>query len=203
MLTSRQKILHYISEQGNATVEELSHALNVTTANIRHHLAVLVDQGSVMVIGSKPATFRGRPSQVYSLVQQSLRNNLESLTDILLSELKQNPISGEDGVLLKNVAAQLASKYKIDSSNPTRRLYSTIGILNQMNYRSHWEAHVEKPLIIFDHCPYKPIVGRHPEVCLIDKYILETLLSTPVEQIEKDTTNLKGLPQCVFILMGF
>jgi predicted ArsR family transcriptional regulator len=200
METSRQKILNYIAEQQCATVDELSKVFRVTPANIRHHLSVLTDQGSVKVVGTKAAAFRGRPSQIYIASRPESENNLESLTDILLSELGRDSRADVSEPVMKRIAENMVSQYQVDTSNPTRRLYSSVRVLNQMKYRAHWEEHIENPHIMLDHCPYRALTERHPEVCLLDKFILEAILSTPVEQIEKNIPNAKGFPRCVFIL---
>jgi predicted ArsR family transcriptional regulator len=200
MSNARQKILNFIIEQQSTTVDELSKVFKVTPANIRHHLSILIGQGSVKVIGQKAASFRGRPAQIYSCTQQSNQNNLDQLADVLLADFLQN--SGQDGTnsLLKKIASQMVSKYSIEFNNPTRRLYSSIRVLNHMSYQAHWEAHVKNPRIMLGHCPYGAILDRHPEICQMDTFVIETLLNTPVRQIEKLTLNAKGLPECVFLL---
>jgi predicted ArsR family transcriptional regulator len=200
MSNARQKILNFIIEQQSTTVAELSKVFKVTPANIRHHLSILVGQGSVNVIGQKAAAFRGRPAQIYSCTQQSNQNNLDHLTDALLSNFFLNYGPEEANVLLKKIASQMVAKFPLDVNNPTRRLYSSIRTLNHMNYQAHWEAHVENPRIMLGHCPYRAILNDHPEVCQMDAFVLQALLDTPVQQIEKLTLNTKGLPQCIFIM---
>jgi predicted ArsR family transcriptional regulator len=200
MPNSRQKILNYIQEQQSTTVEELSRVFRVTPANIRHHLSILTEQGSITVIGQKEAYQRGRPAQIYSSKQQNDLNNLDKLSDALLCTLISNDKHDEKNQLVENIATRLASQFVTDIINPTRRLYSTIHSLNRMNYQAHWEAHVINPRIMFGHCPYQAIFKNHPELCQIDKLLLEHLLDTPVRQIEKNTINKKGLAQCVFLI---
>ena len=200
MPTARQKILNFILEQQSTTVEELSKVFQVTPANIRHHLSILIGQGSVKIIGLKPASFRGRPAQIYSCTQQSDQNDLDQLADVLFTNILENCSLCETETTLKKIAGQLVLKYPIDANNPTRRLYSSIRILNHMNYQAHWEAHVENPRIMLGHCPYGAILEHHPQMCQMDGYILEALLDAPVKQVEKLALNLKGLQQCVFLL---
>lgn len=200
MTNSRQKILNFIIEQQCTTVEELSKVFRVTPANIRHHLSILTEQGSVKVIGEKSSGIKGRPSLIYSSRQHSDRNNLDRLSDALLCKLTYNSGTEERNRLIENIAILLGAEFKTDFSNPTRRLYSTIHALNRMNYQAHWEAHVINPRIMFGHCPYQTILKEHPELCLMDALLLEQLLDTPVRQTEKQSINLKGLPQCVFLI---
>ena len=103
--------------------------------------------------------------------------------------------------LLKVIAGQMVAKFPADSTNPTRRLYSSIRALNRMNYQAHWEAHGEHPRIMLGHCPYSALVGQHPEICQMDEFVLEDLLDSPVKQIEKlAATRPKVFSQCVFFM---
>ncbi len=200
MSNARQKILNYIVEQQSTTVEELSKVFRVTPANIRHHLSILVGQGSIKVIGQKPPLFRGRPAQIYSDARQTNRNNLDQLADVLLSNILEKYSQDEISTLLKQIARQMIANFPLDINNPTRRMYSSIRILNHLNYQAHWEAHIENPRIMLGHCPYSSILSHHPQICQLDSFLLEELLNAPVTLIEKLTINAKSLPQCVFLL---
>jgi predicted ArsR family transcriptional regulator len=200
MPNARQRILSFITEKKSATVEELSKVFKVTPANIRHHLSILIEQGSVDIIGFKPAVLRGRPTQIYSATQQINQNNLDQLIEVLLSYAENNIGYNDRDQLLKDIASEMVAKFPADTINPTRRLYSSIRALNRMNYQAHWEAHGEHPRIMLGHCPYSVLVDQHPEICQMDEFMLQALLDTPVEQIEKRTGTAKGLSQCVFFM---
>jgi predicted ArsR family transcriptional regulator len=200
MTTARQKILNFIIEQQSTTVEELSKVFRVTPANIRHHLSILIEQGCVQVIGQKATAPRGRPAQIYSATQQSNQNNLDHLTKALFSTLLQDSIPDERDKYLREIATCMVSNFSQDNYNPTRRLYSSIRILNRMNYQAHWEAHIDNPRIMLGHCPYRDVLDYHPEICQMDAFVLEVLLGTPVLQIEKLALNVREIPQCVFLL---
>jgi predicted ArsR family transcriptional regulator len=200
MPNARQRILSYIIDKKSATVEELSKVFKVTPANIRHHLSILIEQGSVNIIGLKPAAIMGRPAQIYSATQQINQNNLEQLIEALFSYSVKNFGQNDSDHLLKGIASQIVAKFPPDSINPTRRFYSSIRALNRMNYQAHWEAHGEHPRIMLGHCPYSALVNQHPEICQMDEFLLEAFLDTPVEQIEKLTGTLNGLSQCVFFM---
>lgn len=200
MLNARQKILNFIYEQQSTTVEELSRVFNVTQANIRHHLSILMGQGTVKVIGQKAAHFRGRQALIYSCTQRISQNNLDNLAEVLLSMSIQNTKSDDLVPILKKIANMLVVKYPVDITNPTRRLYSSIRILNHMGYQAHWEAHLENPRIMMGHCPYRAALDQHPELCQMDAFILEELSGKPARQLEKLEVNDRCLPQCIFLL---
>ncbi|OGO12008.1 MAG: hypothetical protein A2Y53_02815 [Chloroflexi bacterium RBG_16_47_49] len=200
MPNSRQKILNYIFEHKSSTVEEISRVFRVTPANIRHHLSILTQQGSVIVIGQKATTGKGRPAQIFSTRQQSDLNNLDNLTDALLCTLMCNTELNDRNQLIESIAIHMGAEFKSDFLNPTRRLYSTIHALNRMNYQAHWEAHIKNPRIMLGHCPYRAIIDDHPELCQLDASLLENLLDTPVRHVEKLAMNEDGLPECVFLI---
>jgi predicted ArsR family transcriptional regulator len=200
MPNARQRILNYIIEKKSATVEELSKVFKVTPANIRHHLSLLIEQGSVEIIGLKSTELKGRPAQIYSSTRQITQNNLDQLCEVLLSFVVNNLGQINADPLLKSIARQLVAKFPLDNNNPTRQLYSSIRTLNRMNYQAHWEAHGEHPRIMLGHCPYGALLERHPEICQMDEFLLEALLDMPVQQIEKLTYNSKGLSQCIFFM---
>jgi predicted ArsR family transcriptional regulator len=203
MENSRQKILSYIIEQRRVTVEELSKVMRVTPANIRHHLSILIQQGSVKVIGQKPAGAKGRPAQIYAASQQTEQHNFDQLCAALLDTLAHIVDPGDQDRWLQILADFLSPESIPESTNPTRRLYAAIKALNSMNYQAHWEAHVVNPRIMLDHCPYRAIIDFHPELCRMDALFLGNLLTKPVRQIEKLAVDDRGIPQCIFLVNTF
>ncbi len=199
MPNSRQKIINYILEQRCVTVEELSAVFRVTQADIRHHLSILVEQGSLKVVGQKPAVGRGRPSLIFSSCQQSESNNLDRLSAALLSTVGNSFERDEAARWFDRVARHIGLEFSADTSNPTRRLYVAIHALNRMNYQAHWEAHMDHPRIMLGHCPYQVLLKEHPLLCQMDASLLENLLGVPVRQVEKQSLSAKDLPECVFI----
>jgi predicted ArsR family transcriptional regulator len=195
---TRQRIVHILEERETASARELSRLLNVTSANIRHHLSVLIEQGSVKIARYKEQPSRGRPSAVYTLVRSTLRDNLDLLSSILLQKYKDEaPISAQDDEL-RWLAQRLAAQYPLSPLNPTQRLYSAIQALNRLNYHAQWEAHAESPRIMFGHCPYATILEDHPEMCQVDTYLVEYLTGDPAKLIAKRIPTPEGHRQCVF-----
>ena len=205
METSRQKLFEYIQEHYAVTVPEISKALHMTPTNARHHLKILQSSGLIEVIGRKKRPGRGQPSKIYKLSECVLGNNFELLVDAFLTHFyKSNQEDHQQ--FLKSIAQALAFTLPINENlvnkNLSTRLIIAIQFLNKMNYFARWEAHSDSPRIIFENCPYRSLVNDHPELCLIDQYLLETLLFTKASQIQKLKENDRGLPQCVFCFTG-
>lgn len=198
--TTRQLLVEHLHLRRIASADELARALKLTPANIRHHLAALQAEGVVENAGQRPVSGRGRPVQLFSLVEQASRNNLALLTKILLQELDQgNPLTERPEIFMR-LASGLLGGVKPQIRNLAQRYYQAILQLNALNYQAHWEAHVKAPRVILSHCPYAAIIQDRPELCLLDKYLLEELFGKDVRQTAKLEQTTQGERQCVFLV---
>jgi predicted ArsR family transcriptional regulator len=202
MKTSRQRLLEYIQSQRAATANDISQALNMTTANARHHLGILHEQGAIEIIGYQPRGGKGRPAQIFGPGHHGSRDNLVQLSGALMDEIEYlSPVDAHRGSL-ERISHRLVPplRKKVDHAklHLTQRLYGAIQQLNKHNYHARWEAHIDAPRLILGHCPYKAIVDQYPDICQIDALILESLLAEPVDQITKLAPDGRGVPVCVF-----
>jgi predicted ArsR family transcriptional regulator len=199
MKTSRQRLLQYLEKKQVATVKDISLTLKMTPANARHHLSILVDQGNVEVIGKLVGQGRGRPHLLYKAVKPTINNNLIDLCIILLEEAIDRKNSSEREHYLQKIAHKLIHEEIPLSDQQYKKLNAAIHQLNHMNYNARWEAHRESPHIILENCPYIEIVGKFPEICMLNKHILEILLGNKVTQTAKLESTKSGFNRCVFI----
>ena len=132
---------------------------------------------------------RGRPEKVYSLPRAALGDNLSALSDALWTEAGAS-------VKVEALAKRLAGDSNIKSQPVAKRLNLLVEKLNQMNYHARWEAGPQGPRILFGHCPYAAIIGKHPELCLMDAAVLKELYGDEMEQITK-IENFQGM--CIFV----
>ncbi len=191
MITARHKVLAYLNKIRTASAREISRALKMPAANVRHHLRVLVSDGRLEVASVRGREGRGRPEKVYSLPRTALGDNLSALADALLVEAGSN-------VRMEALAKRLAGEINFVSQPVAKRLNLTVEKLNQMNYHAHWEAGSAGPRIIFGHCPYAAIIEKHPELCTMDEVMLEKWMGqsgTQISKIGKDGSSI-----CVFVM---
>ena len=129
-------------------------------------------------------------------------NNLERLSSALLNEIGYLYPPEARQHSMKRIAEQLVPPQlkpgRQSRAHLTQRLYHTIQQLNRRNYQARWEAHTTAPRLILENCPYKAIIGQHPELCQIDALILELMLDKPVHQLAKLAPDARGVPLCVF-----
>jgi len=201
MTTTRKLIIDYLQIKPLATTTELSHALKMTAANVRHHLSVLMEEGAVEVIAKQPPQGRGRPAHLYNLSQQAHRHNLDGLASALLKSYLSNNTPENQSTSLRQIAKNLASTASLKpATSLPQRLYQAVHRMNEMGYQARWEAHSEAPHLILGHCPYAAILPEHPELCQLDSFMIEDLVGVPARQAKKLAQDLRGARYCLFMV---
>jgi predicted ArsR family transcriptional regulator len=191
MTTARQKVLTYFNKTRTASAREISRALKVSPATVRHHLRVLASDGRLVSVSVRGQDGRGRPEKVYSLPRSALGDNLAALSDALFVE-------AGSGVRMEALAKHLVEEASFATQPLVKRLNLTIEKLNERNYHARWEAGPEGPRIIFSHCPYAAIIEKHPELCRMDEAMLKEWMGQPAMQISK--TGKDGSSVCIFAI---
>lgn len=200
---ARQRILAYLQTHHGVSAAEISRALRVTPANIRHHLSILSADGRAVVVGERrqAGQGRGRPVQIYGLGSTASGDNLSELADAVLAQWLGALVPDQRDAALGALAAHLAALPPSERSGPiTRRLAQAVARLNVLHYRARWEAHGQGPRVIFEHCPYAVVLEKHPELCRMDGLLLKELLGAETIQTDKLELNARGLPFCMFVL---
>jgi predicted ArsR family transcriptional regulator len=192
------RIRQYILSHGPSSAKELSLALRLTLPNIRHHLEHMLAGGWIEVAGQRPAKARGRPTTLYALRSAMQPNNFIQLADVLLQETLSSLSSEQRKAFLHGVAQRMAKANGRPPQKLTPRLNQIVLFLNQMHYQARWEAHAEGPRIFFGNCPYAALLPEHPELCVMDAYLLEALLGTGVELTTRQTPGAPLPNWCIF-----
>lgn len=191
MITARQKVLTYLTKNRTASAREISRALRMSAATVRHHLRVMVADGRLEITFVRGREGRGRPEKVFSLPSSALGNNLSTLADAVLTEVGP-------AVKMDDVAKRLAGDANFADQPMAKRLSLTVDKLSSMHYHARWEAGPQGPRLIFGHCPYAAILEKHPELCRMDESLIQELMGDSAAQmfrIGKD-----GSSMCVFAL---
>ncbi len=199
MANTRQLIMEFLESKQIGTAPEIARAMNMTPANARHHISILVDEGAIVEIGTRRTKGRGRPSLLYAASSHARQHNLDQLSSALLDELLLGKTPDEAAQVLMRLAERLndGSPY---TSSLTQQLYKAILRLNEMHYDARWEAHADAPYLIFGFCPYANILPEHPELCVLDTHLIETLLARPTRQIDKLAKDERGAVYCRFLI---
>ncbi|MEJ2757508.1 MAG: helix-turn-helix domain-containing protein [Anaerolineales bacterium] len=200
MQNTRSRILQYLSLRRQASAPELSRVLNLTQANIRHHLGVLEKNGQIEIIGTLKTNERGRPTFLYMLTKAAQNNSLDILSSALLAEEMAKRTPKQQEKLLANTAKRIAGTQQETNKSITIQLSKAVQRLNDLNYKAHWEAHAEAPNIFLGICPYSQIINRHPELCQMDAAMIKHLTGRTFNQVEKISRTQGGASHCRFVL---
>ena len=199
---TRLLILDYLRKRQTASVHDLSVALSMTGANVRHHLAVLESNDLIELISQRREP-RGRPVKVYGLSRRVLGDGVVGLAGAMFESLLRDASLTVQEARLRSVASHLGGN-NIPGRDTllTRRLALAIDRLNELHYQARWEAGINGARIILGCCPYAAIIAAYPELCGMDAYLLEQRIGSPVEQTAKLHPSTKGYPFCTFQVFG-
>jgi predicted ArsR family transcriptional regulator len=194
MQATRQQIIEFLKEKGQATVEELAATVHLTPMAVRHHLNVLQAENLITASSIRRQTGPGRPSQVYQLTEvadELFPQDYYGLTDYLLAELDRQ--LGKEGLtqIFSNIAQRLAREAPPPKPYQTfeERLDEVVTFLMEKGFVVDWEAKENSYMIHAYSCPYRQIVKDHGEICLLDKQIIGTMLNTVPTRIACLTTD--------------
>jgi predicted ArsR family transcriptional regulator len=190
-LATRERILAYLQENRVASVQSLSRAWGLTRADIRYHFNALLAEGILERVPrdrSQPAP-RGRPEQRFRLASGSAPDNYPRLCAALLDALLYPLPTEQHEPVLQVLAERLTTSF-ISGGSLFRRFHQAIVFLNQSGYRARWEAYASGPRILLHNCPYAEILPAHPELCALDRFVLERLVQVSLQQTAR--MNLAG-----------
>lgn len=198
---TRERILAYLEQNHVVSVIELSRTWGLTRADIRYHFNSLEADGKIERVprDQNLPSQRGRPAQQYRLAAKSTPGNLVPLCASLLDTLfRSMPVEGREPVL-RNLAARLAGSQEL-APGMIQRLNHASAFLNLHGYQARWEAHANGPHMLLRSCPYAALLPTYPELCEMDRLLLEQLVQVPWQQIAR--INLKGSKPaaCIFTI---
>jgi len=198
MSSTRSEILAYFETNRQASAADLSRTMNLTIANIRHHLDILLEEGAIEIAGKTAPQGRGRPTLIYMPARRAADPDTHPLLSALLEEIETSRTALQRENRLKKLAARLVGAIQRKKTAIPQNFNHAVQRLEELGYHSRWEARAQGPQIILGRCPYAAVIDQHPILCSLDKHLLETMLEKKVEQREKITYRPEGPAQCVF-----
>ncbi|MBN1890483.1 MAG: ArsR family transcriptional regulator [Thermoflexales bacterium] len=193
MQDTRQQILKILRERGQATVEELSGELRLTSATIRHHLDILRGDGLVESPEIRRRSIPGRPQYVYSLTEAAsdhFPQNYAGLADMIFSEVEERLSPLEQLAVMKNIAGRIAGEFPPGPPGETMsaRLGRVVSFLDGKGYMVRYESGGAGYTLYVTNCPYRDVVQNHEQICQIDVNLFAHLLSVAPERVSRVTS---------------
>ena len=195
MQITRSKILHYLQHNPGKSAGELGRVLEMTTANIRYHLDILLEGGDVQISGQRPAGGAGRPIYLYNLSSQILGDSLPGLLEAVFKTIEKHP---DPELILEMIASRLADKHSPEKVNLITLYNLAVDYLNYLNYHASWGAHSEGPRVELRHCPYRDLAQTNPIICQVDQILLSRLFQIPLTLTQKRVFGNYPFSPCIF-----
>jgi len=202
MKSTRETILHTMLEKNRTTIGELATAVGINSISVRHHIAKLEAEG--LVSSEEERHGVGRPRRVYFLTDkgmESFPSRYVQMSNRIIEQIKSSFPSDVIRELFSKMARSITAKYtdsdKLSSLNMEERLDLLKNVMAQEGVIIDWEKQGEEYQIKGNSCPYLQIEQNHPEICLLDKGIISTLLAVPQNSVQ---FSRKSGEHCVYTI---
>lgn len=187
MKSTRERILQTLLLNPNSTINDLADAVDINTISVRHHVTSLQAEGLVHAREERHGV--GRPRLVYSLTDSGAElfpTRYLRLVNQLLVQLKDRLTKKEMEKLLTQIALEITAGYgeKIRDLPVDQKLDAIQQFLQNEGFLIEWSKDGSDYIISEITCPFYHVSQAHPEVCVIDRVILSTLLSAPVTRVK-------------------
>lgn len=181
--STEEELLLTLSKHQSLTILELSTILNLTKADIRYHINKLIKKGQV--IKEEPISgLPGRPAARFKVSPALFEDNFELLIDGLIS------IYDNKSELFSKLEKYFLAQIKLDKeSSLLVYLIKFIQIFENFHYKARWETHFHGPVVFFNNCPYRKIIHKYPELCEVDRMIIEKSLNQEVNSLSTIAKN--------------
>lgn len=200
MQKTRESIVQILKSRGQATVDELSRELELTSVTVRHHLEILRHEGLV----APPLPLRragpGRPQHLYRLTDEAsdlFPKNYDLLTTEVLREMTECLPPEEMDHALVRIAERMAQQASIPRNTEfSVQVEATVQFLNTMGFMATVEEEEGRFVLQIANCPYERVSRQRSEPCAIDAALLSQLLGDDSGSIEQQ---LNPTGHCTYI----
>jgi DeoR family suf operon transcriptional repressor len=185
--TTRERVLKTLLIKEKCTIVDLADAVDINPISVRHHINKLEAEGLVSSVEEKRGV--GRPRRLYHLSEKGREffpTRYLRLTIRLLEQLKETLPKNIVDSLFSQMAKDIAAEYGdlIEGLDFEERLNLVTRLLNQEGFSVDWQKKEDEYFIREINCPYYHIGQSHPEICSVDKTLIATMLSVPVEKVK-------------------
>jgi predicted ArsR family transcriptional regulator len=199
MSETRDSILEQVRADGEASAARLARSLELSLGAVRHHLIILERDGLLLKRQKRHGV--GKPANLYRLSPQgeeSFPKNYDKLLAAVLGQLESEGSVPEVEELLRRIARKMVSD-RTGGVTPSSRA-DQIELLTELFDAEGFQPQIESSAGSLQlrqmTCPYHSVAMEHPEICCLDKELIECTLATQVELAE---WRPNGDRACVFV----
>ncbi len=202
MQATRKRILEILKERSQATVDELSEMLDLTSVTVRHHLDVLRTEGLVEPPVVRHRSSPGRPQYVFCLTPRASEHfprNFDALSKRLLDSMRASLDERQINVIFEGVTNRFVAQAPgpVPGETLEQALDRAESFLNDNGYVAHWEQSPEGYLLHTCNCPYEGSPSGNPELCEMDLELVSRLLGQMPERVAR---LVEGCNSCAYLI---
>lgn len=201
MANTRDLVLKHLLKKPRSTINDLAEAVDINPISVRHHISRLEADGQVTSTEERHGV--GRPRRVYSLTDTGMEQFPQryiSLSTRLVEQLKETLPPATVTQFFENIANDTAQDYMKGRGWHDLALEDRVEVARQMMVAEGFTVEIKKDAQHFEiretSCPYLHVGQEHPEVCIVDEKMLETILAV---NINKTHCVLNGDPYCAYV----
>lgn len=203
MTSTRELVLKMLLNHQRCTVNELAELVNINPISVRHHIAKL--EAENLVTSEEERHGVGRPRRVYLLTEQGMErfpSRYLTLSMHMLEQIKDTLPKNTVEKIFKDMGSGMVDEFtekdfkKLELGERVemaRQLLTNQGFIIEVN--NHGGDFEIKEIS----CPYSHIGKEHPEVCIVDETMIETMLVSPVKRTH---CILDGDQYCAYQVSG-
>lgn len=186
MQATRQQILDFLRQRGEASVRDLSEHLSLTATGVRQHLAILDRDG---LVASRDIRGRvGRPALSYRLTERAealYPKAYDRLALAMIASARQRLDDAEFTALIEDAAHLLAAPHRgrIGDGPPGARLDALCEVLRAQGIVVDYTAGEDGFLLEQKTCPFHDAAEASPATCDLDTALLGAITGLPVELV--------------------
>ncbi len=202
MQATRERIMNILKVQGQATVDDISRKLNLSTVTIRHHLDILRGEGLVAAPFTQPCKTPGRPSHIFTLSEKAnalFPKRYDKLLLYILDDLREQHSPQKVERMMRRIGQRLAEQAAISKETDLEtRIRCTAQFLEDMGYMPRWERREDGSYLLqMINCPYERVSQQDPVVCLMDLCLLDHILGTQPRRV---ASSQEGDLMCAYVI---
>lgn len=202
MQATRQQILDYLRERGEANVRALGDFLELTATGVRQHLMILEREG---LIASREVRGRvGRPALVYRLTdlgEARYPKAYDRLAVAVIAAARDRLPATEFTGLMRAAAGVLAEEHmeRVCHGVPAQRLTSLCEVLREQDVVVDFEPVSGGFVLEQRTCPYHDAVQASAATCDLDAAFIGAMTRMEVELV---SSRARGDETCRFLVQA-
>lgn len=207
MQATRQQILDFLRQHGEANVRDLGDHLRLTATGVRQHLAILDRDG---LVASRDVRGRiGRPALSYRLTARAealYPKAYDRLALAVIASARRRLDDAGFAALIEDAALLLARPHReqVGDGSPGERLDALCEVLRDQEVVVDYAACDDGFLLEQKTCPFPDAAEASPATCDLDTALLSAITGLPVELVHSRAHGSNGRTAddagCVFLV---